>query len=146
MQEDTKKESSLSVTSDAKGEFTTKLKTISGGSYEVRAHYTGKNKQTFTSSSWIYVGGPDERYFEGNNSLTELVADETILRIGDTARFTLQSPVTSGKAFITIEKDDAILDAFTRDLTGASMRIEIPITEKHLPNIYVKVFLIGKNP
>ena len=78
--------------------------------------------------------------------MTELVADETMLRVGDIARFTLQSPILSGKAFIAVEKDDMILDAFTRDITGASLRIEIPITEKHVPNIYVKAFLIGKNP
>jgi len=48
--------------------------------------------------------------------------------------------------FISIEKDDAILEAYTRDITSTTERIEVPITEAHIPNIYVKVFLIGQNP
>ena len=75
-----------------------------------------------------------------------MTADETIVNIGDTAYFTLKSPVKSGKMFISIEKDDAILEAYTRDITSTTERIEVPITEAHIPNIYVKVFLIGQNP
>jgi len=35
-----------------------------------------------------------------------LVADKNLLKVGDKAEFTLKSPVSSGKIFITIEKDD----------------------------------------
>ena len=68
-----------------------------------------------------------------------------MLKIGETAAFTLKSPVTSGKMLVTIEKDDGILDSFVRDITSTSERIEFPIKESYIPNIYVKVFLIGQD-
>ena len=74
-----------------------------------------------------------------------MVADKSILNIGDTASFTVKSPVSSGKMFVTVEKDDGILDSFTQDITSTAPRISIPIKETYAPNIYVKVFLIGQD-
>ena len=108
--------------------------------------YTGANKQTFTSSSIIYVSGESTSYWnDGNNSVTDLIADKTMLKVGDTAGFTLKSPVSSGKMLITVEKDDGVLDSFVRDITSNTPRIELPIKESYVPNFYVKVFLIGQD-
>jgi uncharacterized protein YfaS (alpha-2-macroglobulin family) len=38
--------------------------------------------------------------------VTDLIADKSILKVGDTANFTLKSPVSSGKLFVTVEKDN----------------------------------------
>lgn len=67
------------------------------------------------------------------------------MKIGETASFTLKSPVSSGKMLVTVEKDDGILDAFVRDITSTTERIELPIKESYVPNFYVKVFLIGED-
>jgi uncharacterized protein YfaS (alpha-2-macroglobulin family) len=142
-----KKESEKRVMSDQRGEFTLNLKSATGGSYEVRALYTGENGETFTSSSEIYVDSEgDTSWNEGNNSVTDLIADAIIVKVGDTARFTLKSPVSSGKMFISIEKDDGVLDSYVRDIQTTTERIEFPVTESSIPNVYVKVFLIGQQP
>lgn len=47
---------------------------------------------------------------------------------------------------VTIEKDDGILDYFVRDITSSAPRIEFPILDSYVPNVYVKVYLIGKDP
>ena len=67
-----------------------------------------------------------------------------MLKPGEKAVFTLKSPVKSGKAFITVEKDDAVLDAFVRNVTSYAEKIEIPLETRHIPNAYVKAFVIGK--
>lgn len=67
------------------------------------------------------------------------------MKIGETAAFTLKSPVSIGKMLITIEKDDGVLDSFVRDITSTTERIEVPIKESYVPNFYVKVFLIGQD-
>jgi hypothetical protein len=50
-----KKESEKTISSDEKGEFADTLIPAGDGEYEVRAMYTGANKQTFTSSSIFYI-------------------------------------------------------------------------------------------
>lgn len=108
--------------------------------------YAGENKQTFLSSSIIYVSGENTTYWnDGNNSVTDLIADKTMMKIGETAIFTLKSPVSSGKMLVTVEKDDGVLDSFVSDITSTTPRIEIPIKESYVPNFYVKVFLIGQD-
>ena len=139
-----KKESEKNVSSDSKGEIQETFTPAGDGEYEVRAMYTGSNKQTFVSSSILYVSGENTTYWnEGNNSVTDLIADKTMMKIGETATFTLKSPVSAGKMLVTIEKDDGILDSFVRNITSTTERIEVPIKESYVPNFYVKVFLLG---
>ncbi len=108
--------------------------------------YTGANKQTFTSSSVVYVSGDSTTYWnDGNNTITDLIADKTMMKIGETAAFTLKSPVKNGKMLVTIEKDDGVLDSFVRDITSTTERIEVLIKDSYVPNFYVKVFLIGQD-
>lgn len=141
-----KKESEKTVTSDSKGEFTQTFTTQGDGEYEIRAMYTGANKQTFLSSSIVYVSGETATFWnDGNNTVTDLIADKTLMKIGETAAFTLKSPVASGKMLVTIEKDDGVLDSFVRDITSTTERIEVPIKDSYVPNFYVKVFLIGQD-
>lgn len=141
-----KKESTKTVSSDTKGEFTANFSPIGDGEYEVRAIYTGANKQAFISSSILYVSGENTTYWnDGNNSVTDLIADKTMMQVGETAVFTLRSPVSGGKMLVTIEKDDGILDSFVRDIESTTPRIEVPIKESFVPNFYVKVFLIGQD-
>lgn len=141
-----KKESEKTVSSDNKGGWSETFAPAGDGEYEIRAMYTGANKQTFTSSSILYVSGENTTYWnDGNNSVTDLVADKAMMKIGETAAFTLKSPVSSGKMLVTIEKDDGVLDSFVRNITSTTERIEVPIKESYVPNFYVKVFLIGQD-
>lgn len=141
-----KKESEKTVSSDSKGEWSEIFTPVGDGEYEIRAIYTGANKQTFTSSSTLYVSGENTTYWnDGNNSVTDLVADRAMMKVGETAAFTLKSPVSSGKMLVTIEKDDGVLDSFVWDITSTTPRIEVPIKESYVPNFYVKVFLIGQD-
>jgi uncharacterized protein YfaS (alpha-2-macroglobulin family) len=66
-----------------------------------------------------------------------------MLKIGDTAKFTLKSPVKSGKMLITVEKDDGILDYMVTDVMSYGQQIELPIKASYYPNIYIKAFVIG---
>ena len=74
-----------------------------------------------------------------------MIAESSVLSPGQTAVLTLKSPVKSGKIFLSVEKDDAILDTQVLDITGYGQKIEIPIKQTYLPNIYVRAFLIGKD-
>lgn len=129
------------------GTFRETFLSLTGGEYIIRATYTGSNNVGFTSSAYTYVGGNDEYYwYDSNNSVIDMTADKTIVSVGESVGFTLKTPIQSGKLFISIEKDDGIMDAYIQDFTGTTSRIELKVNEKYIPNVYVKVFVIGKNP
>lgn len=141
-----KEEQTLKTSSDNKGEFSETITPGSDGEYEVRATYTGKNGESYVSSQIIAVSGDSNTIWNnGNNSVTDVIADKGMVQIGEKAGFTVKSPVKSGKMFVAIEKDDTVLDSWVQDIHSNTERIEFPVSDAHLPNIYVKVFLIGQD-
>lgn len=140
------KEKSVDVQTDNEGQFHESLKPASDGEYAIRAVYTGSNGKEYVSVRYAYVESDRALIWNtANNSVTELVAEKGIVKPGETAVFTLKSPVRKGKYFVSIEKDDGLLDSYVRDLDGYSARIEVPIKDAYIPNVYVKVYLIGKD-
>ncbi|EKE28080.1 MAG: hypothetical protein ACD_3C00105G0018 [uncultured bacterium (gcode 4)] len=136
----------FSMTSGSNWEIGDTLKTKSEWEYEVRATYTWKNWKSYTSSTTIYVAWNEVTYWNAwNNTTTDLTADKSILKVWETANFTLKSPVASWKVFVAIEKDDWILDYFVQDITSSAPRISVPVKDSYYPNFYVKAFLIWKN-
>lgn len=114
--------------------------------YMIKATYTWDNNKSYVTTQYVYVAWKESYFWwEWNNTTTDMVADKNMLKIWDTANFTLKSPVSSGKIFVSIEKDDWILDYFTQDIKSNWDRISVPIKSNYYPNIYVKVFLVGKN-
>lgn len=138
-------EKSVDVKTDSEGKYRAEYKTGSGGEYEIRATYVGENGVATVSSEYAFVATDAYVSWAGtNNSVTEMTAEKTVMKPGEKAVFTLKSPVNSGKAFIAVEKDDAILDVFVRDVRSYAEKIEIPLEARHIPNVYVKAYLIGK--
>lgn len=138
-------EKTVSATTDSEGMYRAEYPPATGGEFEIRATYTGKNGVDSTASEYAYAATDKYVSWGGtNNSVTELTAEKTVLKPGEKAVFTLKSPVNSGKVFVTVEKDDAVLDAFVRDISSYAEKIEIPLETRHIPNVYVKAFLIGK--
>lgn len=133
-----------SVTARVDGKFEVDFGSQAGGEYLIRAKYSGAQKTAYTSETYSYVESDEYiSWNTGNNSVTELIAESSIVKPGETAKFTLKSPVSSGKVFISLVKDDAVLDAYSMDITGYAMQIEVPITVRHIPNLYVRAFVIG---
>jgi MG2 domain/Alpha-2-macroglobulin bait region domain len=126
------------------GEWRNEWMPTDGGQYILRATYTGKNGKKFVSESYAYVSTDSYMMWNnGNATVTELVGEKALYKPGETAVFTLKTPVNSGKFLVTVEKDDAILDSFVRDVTSFGEKIEIPVKKEYLPNVYVRVYVIG---
>ncbi len=139
-------EKTESIRSSKDGKWSLDMAPKSGGVYLVRALYTGKNGKTTSAETTVYV--ETENYVnwnDGNNSIARLTPENHLLAPGQTAVLTLESPVNTGKMLVLIEKDDVIFESYVRDITSFAEKIEIPIKAEHIPNLYVRVFLIGKN-
>ncbi len=73
---------SKNVTTDTQGEFKQNFISATGGEYEIRAIYTGSNQGAFVSSTSVYVSGDSEQYwYEGNNAITDITPDKTLLAV-----------------------------------------------------------------
>ena len=69
----------------------------------------------------------------------ELVPDKDSYKIGDTAHILVKSLLPATKALLTLERGH-LLEYKLIDLGGTNAgHIELPITEGHLPNLYVSV-------
>ena len=112
----------------------------------MRAEYTGKNNQTFVSETDAYVETDANSYWNlGNNSVTTLTAEKSVLKPGETATLVLKSPINTGRMMVSIEKDNTVLSAYTQVISSYAPKIEVPILAEYLPNIYVRVYLIGRD-
>ncbi len=106
-------ESTEQVKSNEEGKFHINLRPKSEGEYKIRAIYTGSNGKEYVSSRYVYIESSSRMSWRsGNNALTELVVEKSVVKPGEKAIFTLQSPVKQGKYFISLEKDDGILSSF----------------------------------
>lgn len=117
------------------------------GYYIVRA--TGNDgRNTIVSETSFYAhGGGYVPWDRGEGDTIELVPDKTKYAPGETAQILIKNPFPDEvTAFITYERD-TILESKTVKLKGSAPVIEVPLTEEHLPNLYVSVMLFrGRVP
>lgn len=113
---------------------------IAAGGYDERGN-------AIRSSAYFYVSGSGYvAWRRSDDDRIDLVADASSYKPGETARIIIQSPYESARALITIERD-GIMEQWTEPVYGSAPEIEIPITEDHLPNVFISALLVhGRVP
>lgn len=117
------------------------------GYYVVRASSKDSKDNTIVSESGFYALGTDYvAWSRMEDDTIELVADKKNYKPGDTATLMIKSPYEKTRALVTLERDH-IMDRFVVELNGTAPTLQIPLTARHLPNVYVSVILLqGRNP
>jgi uncharacterized protein YfaS (alpha-2-macroglobulin family) len=135
----------FTLTSDNVWQIQKNIKLKKWWQYLIEARYVWSDKRVFISSQEVYVDN-DEYMMRNNdnNSVTSVMAESVMLKVWDIQTFTVQSPINSWKMFVSIEKDDWILDYRVQEIDSYSPQIIVPIKENYYPNIYTKVFLLGQ--
>ena len=114
------------------------------GFYVVRG--TGRDIRGNTVRSEAYFYATGEAGYVGwerrDDDRIEVVADHQQYAPGQTARLMIANPYETATALITIERE-GILSSRIETLKGSAPMIEIPLTEEHLPNVFVSVMLIS---
>lgn len=130
------------VTSGGDGLATVEFAIGKGGVYKVQAAGRDSAGNLVKSSTTVYVSSGDYiNWGSENNDKIELVTDKMEYRVGDTAKILVKSPYKDVYALVTQERDK-VLDYEVVKLQSNSDTIEIPITEKFLPNAFVSVVLV----
>ncbi|MFN8609193.1 MAG: Ig-like domain-containing protein [Vulcanimicrobiota bacterium] len=117
------------------------------GYYIVRATAQDGRSNAVVSESGFYAEGSDYVAWErSDDDSIKLVADKKEYKPGDTATILIKSPYEKTRALITLERDH-VLERRVVELTGTAPTIKVPLTSRHLPNVFVSVILLqGRNP
>ena len=114
-----------------------------GGSYLVRASGRDVRGNFIQSETPFYATGAGYVAWQrGDDDRIELVADKETYRPGETARVMIPSPYERATALVTVERE-GILSSRVLTLRGSAPQIEVPLTEEHLPNVFVGVILLS---
>ncbi len=111
------------------------------GFYILRVTSVDAQKNTILTETSFYAhGGGRVPWGRGEGDTIELVPDKLRYSPGETAKILIKSPFPEATALITYERD-LILYSKTTKLKGSAPVIEVPLTEAHVPNLYVSVML-----
>ena len=114
-----------------------------GGSYLITAEVTddlGRVNQS-QLNRWVSGGQqPPARKVE-QESVT-LIPDKETYQPGDVAQILVQSPFSPAEGLLTVSRS-GILYTERFSLAQGSITLEVPIEEKHIPNLNIQVDLVG---
>jgi uncharacterized protein YfaS (alpha-2-macroglobulin family) len=131
-----------SLTTGENGLGSVEFTLAKGGVYKVEAVAKDDKNNQIISSTTVYVcSGDFVNWGSENNDKIELITDKMEYKVGDTAKVLVKSPYKNVYALVTYEKDK-VLDQKVVKLESNSQTIEVPITEKFLPNAFVSVVLV----
>jgi alpha-2-macroglobulin len=111
----------------------------SSGSYLVR--FRGEDdfgRPAVTELSFYATGSDLVRWGSDSPGMIGLETDRPSYAPGDTANILIKSPLPSGSYLVTVERE-GIFDERVIELDGSANVIGIPVTEEHLPVVYVAV-------
>jgi uncharacterized protein YfaS (alpha-2-macroglobulin family) len=113
-----------------------------GGQYLLIARAEDDEGRSTTTRSWFYaVGQGYTAWAREDHNRIELVPEKKTYRPGERARIMIKSPWETATALLTTEREGVrTWQPFT--LTSTQQTIEVPITDKDIPNLFVSVLLV----
>ncbi|MFO0748772.1 MAG: MG2 domain-containing protein [Myxococcota bacterium] len=133
------------LTSDAEGAANAELTPEDAGEYWLEATTTDAGGHVAVSRARIWVSGAGATWEAENDGTVRVTPDQPRYRVGDTARFIVQSPYARGMALATVEHA-GILWQKRFAFSSTAPLIEIPVTDAMRPSAYVSVVIEGAEP
>jgi uncharacterized protein YfaS (alpha-2-macroglobulin family) len=134
------------VATDSSGEAVFTWTPPNGGQYKINATVVDELGNAVRSAAFTWVSSGQQGDYVSwpveNNDRIELVADQQLYRVGDTARVLVPHPYEGPvEALLTIERGQ-IIETQQITLQGNSETLEIPIVEDYVPNVFVSVVIV----
>ncbi|MEP7216944.1 MAG: alpha-2-macroglobulin family protein, partial [Anaerolineaceae bacterium] len=131
----------LNATTDGKGEASVKFTPSKPGTLRLIAEVTDSKGRTAKSAAYLWVAGQGFASWQVTNDDTiALVADKEKYEVGETAEVLVPAPFVGATGLVTIERGKVITRS-VRQFGTNSERLQIPITDHSVPNIFVAVVL-----
>lgn len=107
--------------------------------FTLEAEENGQKIRT-TGTRYIYGSGDQWWAHRDGEAIELVVEDEKVYAPGDTAKVLVRSPVL-GTALVTTERA-GVNSSFVVELTSKSQFVDIPISKRDAPNLFVSVVII----
>lgn len=113
------------------------------GEYRVLVKRPGSNSEV-SLEFWAYgSGSTDYTSFEvDKDGEIEITPDKTAYRVGETAKLLFKAPF-DGKMLVCFEQNNALEYKYI-DVKNKTASLDLPLSSRHLPNIYVDATLMKK--
>jgi uncharacterized protein YfaS (alpha-2-macroglobulin family) len=118
------------------------LRAPKAGTYIVELAGEDAQGSSIRTRREVWVWGGHASWMNENDNIVGIIAERSQWKVGETARFVVQSPFDVADALITIERNGHLTREVKR-LTGRAPLIELPVTEDMQPNAYLSVVLLG---
>ncbi|MFH0927887.1 MAG: Ig-like domain-containing protein, partial [bacterium] len=136
---------SQSVTTDNEGKALATFRAPESGDYVAVAEgRDSRGRVTSASVSRYVYGGSYASLKITDDHQMKIIQNKADYKPGDVASLIVQTPYENTKALVTVERE-TIRSYQVIDLGAGNQKIEIPITEAEVPNVYVSVLAVKGN-
>lgn len=126
-----------STRSDGKGSVTYDLPSIAAeGAYYVDVTSTDERSKVVTATAYFYVSSGDFSWFSTYGSDMQIVTDKESYVEGDVCKAVIVSPESGIDILVTAETENINFHT-VKKLTGTTINVEIPVTDKYLSGFSV---------
>ncbi|MBO1437394.1 MG2 domain-containing protein [Meiothermus sp. CFH 77666] len=126
---------------DAKGQATVRLKLPKQGSYALEVEARDGAGRATRALDWVWVS--DGSYWFWDYKSLKITPDKLEYRVGETARFVVQSPVSDGWALVNLEGERLARPEIVR-FQGSTFTYELKLSPEMAPNGYLSVTILGQ--
>ena len=117
-----------------------------GGTYRLRATVLDAEGRRGQSELTVWAAG--ERMLH-DRSVEEgklvIIPDRREYRVGDSAELLVQAPFHPAHGLLTVRRSGVVhSEAFS--VQGPTHTLEVDLTEEHIPNVWVRIDLVGRAP
>ncbi len=134
---DTNGEAQLEFTPSREGYY--RVSWTSDDTYQETIYATFTNHITADTTVWVCTGrSADLGYYNGG---VEIIADKDTFRVGQVAPVMVVSRTPDRYVLFTVESED-LYNYQLVHLDGTVKLVNLPIEEKHVPNIFLNAYLV----
>jgi hypothetical protein len=95
-----------------------------------------------TTHLWIHNPSDPDSHWSGERSTIEVIPDQQVYQVGDTAQLVITSPIADAYALLTVE-GNTLYQAEVRQFSGQLLTVDVPIQAIYQPNVYFSVTVVG---
>lgn len=131
---------SLQGRTDEKGQASVRLRLPQQGSYALVVQARDGAGRTTSTEDWVWVS--DGSYWFWDYKSLKITVDKPEYKVGETARFVVQSPVADGWALVNLEGETVSRPEIVR-FQGSTFTYNLKLTSEMAPNGYLSVTVLG---
>ncbi len=133
------------ATTDERGMARVKWDVAEPGQYRLTFTAEDEDGEEVLGSAVVWVYGARLDASEARFNHLEIITDKRTYAVGETARLLIASNVEGAKILFSDFVDGGALERpRVLALKGKTMVVEVPITERHVPNFFVEALVVGE--